>query len=192
MPGGRRLRRVLGHLSPCPTLGSSPASSSSAAAAGSGGSVLETSVLVQSVVQQFDREKFERDGFWVWERVLNEQCIHDLSAACWRVQQLNDEWISFPWQSLDWEALRAASTPEGPEDYMNAPGCATGVSLPRFSPDPFPQVDSGRRCIRPRAHPRAPHPRLALRQARLPPALLGPRARPRAAGLPAGDVPGGV
>jgi hypothetical protein len=92
--------------------------------------VLEEPLLKPEVVQQFDLEKFERDGFWVWESVLNERCIQQLSRACERVQQLNDQWIGFDWESLDWESLRAASTPLAEPasaggntlDYMNPPG----------------------------------------------------------------------
>ena len=75
--------------------------------------MLAEPIFDQEVVQQFDLEKFERDGFWVWESALNPRCIADLTAACQRVQTLNDEWISYDWESLDWDGLRAASTPEG-------------------------------------------------------------------------------
>ena len=85
------------------------------------------SLLDPCAVAKFDREQFERDGFWVWESVLLPGAAAELRAACQRVQLLNDRWISADWDSLDWAALRAMSTPQ-PEpsgavvDMMNAPG----------------------------------------------------------------------
>jgi hypothetical protein len=128
-----------------------PVRAAAAPSSGTAASLLDEPILVDSVVQQFDLEKFERDGFWVWESVLNERCVAELSAACERVQKLNDDWISFDWASLDWASLREASTPLAEPvaaggqtlDYMNPPGwTAEDIAYGRGQTHAMPARDS--------------------------------------------------
>ena len=44
-------------------------------------------------VRAFDRTKFERDGFWMWDNVMRPACRQQLTAALQNVQRIQDELV---------------------------------------------------------------------------------------------------
>ena len=107
----RRLSSVLGHLQRPQAQPPTPPHQQLGLVGTEGFRLLDESA---PALRNFDRERFDEDGVWVWESVLTPEARVALREACKRVQRLNDEWISYDWDSLDWEALRAASEPAGP------------------------------------------------------------------------------
>ena len=51
-------------------------------------------LLRPQVVAAFDREFFEREGYWVWEGVLTEEARARWTASLQKLQQMNDEIVA--------------------------------------------------------------------------------------------------
>ncbi|MBT3604582.1 MAG: hypothetical protein HN521_16110 [Candidatus Latescibacteria bacterium] len=60
-----------------------------------------TDLLRPEVLTSFDRETFEREGYWVWENVLTDEGRHRWTASLEKLQQMNDEIV----MDTDWEAI---------------------------------------------------------------------------------------
>ena len=61
-------------------------------------------LLRPDVLDAFDREQYERDGFWVWDGILTDAGRQRWSASLKRLQAMNDEILmQTDWQTIDFE-----------------------------------------------------------------------------------------
>lgn len=58
-------------------------------------------LLRPEVLNAFDRETFEREGYWVWESVLTDEGRKRWTASLQKLQQMNDEIV----MDTDWGAI---------------------------------------------------------------------------------------
>ena len=62
-------------------------------------------LLRPEVLNAFDRETFEREGYWVWENVLTDKGRARWTASLRKIQELNDGMVrNTDWGAIDWGA----------------------------------------------------------------------------------------
>ncbi|MFT5368907.1 MAG: hypothetical protein ACI8V2_003880 [Candidatus Latescibacterota bacterium] len=62
-------------------------------------------LLRPEVLSAFDRETFEREGYWVWENVLTDEGRKRWTSSLQKLQRLNDEMV----MDTDWSAINSAN-----------------------------------------------------------------------------------
>jgi hypothetical protein len=62
-------------------------------------------LLRPGALAAFDRESFEREGYWVWENILTDEGRRRWTASLQKLQHMNDEIV----MDTDWEAIDFAS-----------------------------------------------------------------------------------
>ncbi|HCQ04080.1 MAG TPA: hypothetical protein DIT99_26820 [Candidatus Latescibacteria bacterium] len=90
-------------------------------------------LLRPEVLNAFDRNTFEHDGFWAWEDILTDAGRRQWTASLQKVQQMNDEIImDTDWAAIDF-AGRGLQPPE-PEKITQAflTACCGGSEQMRF------------------------------------------------------------
>lgn len=90
-------------------------------------------LLRSAVLDAFDRESFERNGYWVWEGILTEEGRRQWAASLENLQRLNDEIImDTDWAAIDFEGR--GLEPPAPEkitkDFLAE--CCGGSEQMRF------------------------------------------------------------
>lgn len=69
-------------------------------------------LLRPEVLDAFDRETFERDGYWVWEGVVTDAGCKQWKANLKELQRLNDAILmDTDWAAIDFEGLGLAPPP---------------------------------------------------------------------------------
>ena len=64
--------------------------------------------MLAPCVRGFDRAKFERDGFWVWDKVMRPACRQHLTESLQNVQRIQDEIVmDNRWDTLDADGFAA-------------------------------------------------------------------------------------
>ena len=63
-------------------------------------------LLRPEVLAAFDRESFEREGYWVWDGVLTDEGRRRWTATLQRLQGLNDSFLRrIDWGAVDYDGL---------------------------------------------------------------------------------------
>ena len=60
---------------------------------------------LSTVTSQFDREKFLRDGFFVFRQVMTAATVEEWSSALEEGQRRNDALLTSDWSRIDWHKL---------------------------------------------------------------------------------------
>ena len=69
-------------------------------------------LLRPEVLDAFDRETFERDGYWVWEGVVTDAGCNQWTANLKKLQQMNDGILmDTDWAAIDFEGRGLAPPP---------------------------------------------------------------------------------
>ena len=69
-------------------------------------------LLHSEVLDAFDRETFERDGYWVWEGVVTDAGCNQWTANLKKLQRMNDgilmdtDWLPLILRDVVWHRLR--------------------------------------------------------------------------------------
>jgi hypothetical protein len=70
-------------------------------------------------LEEFDREKYDRDGYYVFPDILTEWATQNFAASLRRLQGINDFLVmNTPWADVDWEKYNVP-TPPGPFDAQH-------------------------------------------------------------------------
>ena len=92
------------------------------------------SLLEPEVLDAFDRQRFERDGYWVWEGVLTDAGQHRFTDSLVELQRKQDgivmdtDWAAIDFASRGMDAAEPARiTPE-----VRAASCGGSEQIPRF------------------------------------------------------------
>jgi hypothetical protein len=94
-----------------------------------------TDLLRPEVISAFDREAFEREGYWVWENVLTDEGRTQWAASLQKIQEINDGIVmDTDWGAIDWSA-RGLEPPD-PEKITSAflESCCGGSEQIKFMP----------------------------------------------------------
>ena len=79
-------------------------------------------LLRPEVLNAFDRETFERDGYWVWEGVVTDAGCKQWTANLKKLQQMNDGILrDTDWAAIDFKG-RGQSPPSARTDYASILG----------------------------------------------------------------------
>ena len=79
-------------------------------------------LLRPEVLAAFDRDRFERDGYWVWDGVLTDEGRRRWTANLQRLQTMNDAVLTgTDWGAVDYEA-RGLPAPRSGDLYPRVPG----------------------------------------------------------------------
>ena len=91
-------------------------------------------LLRPEVLDAFDRETFERDGYWVWEGVVTDAGCKQWTANLKKLQQMNDGILTdTDWAAIDFESRGLAPPP--PEQITPrflASCCGGSEQMPPF------------------------------------------------------------
>ena len=69
-------------------------------------------LLRPEVLAAFDRDTYEREGYWVWENVLTDEGRVRWTASLQKIQDLNDSIVmETDWGGIDW-AARGLTSPD--------------------------------------------------------------------------------
>jgi hypothetical protein len=81
-------------------------------------------LLRPEVLAAFDRETFEREGYWVWENILTDEGRHTWTNSLQKLQQMNDEIVmDTNWGAIDFasrglkQAIKKQFTPDALDKY---------------------------------------------------------------------------
>jgi len=132
-------RRRLGALATQLRHSLPPSSAHCAHAAADTAAAPPPQLLRPDVLAAFDRERWERDGLWVWEGVLTTEGRERMAASMAGLQEIHDHMIRHTdWDGIDWEGrglpppLEGATTIEFRE--ANCVGGAKSAGTNRLLP----------------------------------------------------------
>jgi hypothetical protein len=92
-------------------------------------------LLRPEVLAAFDRETFERDGFWVWENILTDEGRARFTSSLHRIQDLNDSIVrNTNWDAVDWTSrgLAAPNPAKITPEFLES--CCGGSEQMKFMP----------------------------------------------------------
>lgn len=92
-------------------------------------------LLRLDVLEAFDHDTFEREGYWIWENVLTDEGREQFAASLQKIQDLNDAIV----RDTDWGAIDfAARNMPSPDPEKITPefleSCCGGSEQMRFFP----------------------------------------------------------
>ena len=78
-------------------------------------------LLRPEVLDAFDRETFEGDGYWVWEAVVTDAGCKQWTANLEKLQQMNDGILmDTDWAAIDFEGRGLAPPPAPSRLHLNS------------------------------------------------------------------------
>ena len=105
-------------------------------------------LLRPDVLARFDREKFERDGYWVWEGILTDEGQTKITATLQRLQAMQDYMVMHTdWaEGIDWAARDLPPPPRErlTTEWRQSRVCGGSEQLSYYPPaDGRPAVGKG-------------------------------------------------
>ena len=92
-------------------------------------------LLRPEVLAAFDRETFEREGYWVWEGILTDAGRAQWTAALQSLQAMNDTVVSgSDWGAIDYRSRKIANPDPEKISAESLATCCGGSEQMKFMP----------------------------------------------------------